>query len=49
MKQVLCTWDTESDEYEISLFSPVKPDYLIGHTFIATPTEDGQCFHAQII
>ena len=49
MKQVLHTQDTESDEYETLPFSPLKPDDLIRHTFLTTPTEDGQHFHAHII
>ena len=49
VNQVLCTQDTESDEYETPLFSPVKLDDLIGCTFLTRPTEDGQCFHAQVI
>ena len=46
VKQVLHTWDTESDEYKTPLFSPLKPDDLIGHTFLSTPIEHGQHFHA---
>ena len=49
MKQVLHTQDTESDEYVTSLFSPLKPHDLIGHTFLTTTTEDGQCFHAHVM
>ena len=49
MKQVLRTWDIESDEYKTPTFSPLKPDNLIGHTFLTTPTEDGQHFHTHVI
>ena len=42
VKQVLHTWDTESDIYETPLFSPLKPDYLVGHTFLTTLMEDSQ-------
>ena len=49
VEQVLYTWDTESDEYETPLFSPLKPDDLIQDTFLTTPTEDGQCFCACIM
>ena len=49
VKQVLHTWDTESDEYKAPIFSPLKPDDLIGCTFLTTLTQDGQCFHAHII
>ena len=49
MKQVLHTWDTESDEYETPTFSPLKPDNLISCTFLATPTEDGHHFCTCVI
>ena len=49
MKQVLHPWDIESDEYETQTVSPLKPDNLIGHTFLTTPTEDCQHFHAHTI
>ena len=49
VKQVLHTQEIESDEYETLTFSPLKPDDLIGHTFLTIPTEDGQCFGACII
>ena len=49
VKQVIHTRDTESNEYETPTFSPLKPDDLIGHPFLSTPTEDGQHFHACII
>ena len=48
-KQVLHTQDIESDEKKTPTFSPLKPDNLIGYTFLTTPTEDGQCFCAHII
>ena len=46
MKQVIHTWDTESDEYETPTFSPLTLDNLIGNRFLTKPTEDGQHFHA---
>ena len=49
MKQVLHTWDIESDEYKTPLFSPLKPDDLIGHTSLTTLTEDGQHFCVHIV
>ena len=49
MNQVPCTPDTESDEYETPLFSPLKPADLSGCTFLTTPTEDGQCFHTCVM
>ena len=49
MKEVLHTWDIESDEYETPTFSPLKPKPFIGCKFLTTPTEDGQCFSAHVI
>ena len=49
VKQVIHTQDTESDEYETPTFSPLMMDDLIGHTFLTTLTEDGQCFHTCIL
>ena len=49
MKQVIHTWDTESDERKTPTFSPLTTDDLIGCTFRTTPTEDGQCFCTHII
>ena len=49
MEQVLRTWDIESDEYKTPTFSPLKPDNLIGCTFLTIHTEDGLHYHAGII
>ena len=46
MKQVLHTWDTESNEYNTPT---LKLDNFIGCTFLTTPTEYGKHFHACII
>ena len=43
VKPVLHVQDIVSDEYKTPTF------YLIGCTFLTTPTEDGQCFHAHVI
>ena len=49
VKQAVHTRDIESDEYNTPTFSPLMMDDLIGHTFLTTPLEDGQHFHACII
>ena len=41
---LLHTQNTESDEHNTPLFSPLKLNDLIGHTFLTTTTEDDQHF-----
>ena len=42
IKEVLCTWDTNSEEYDTPLLQLHQPDDLIGHTFLTTLLKDTQ-------